>query len=63
MTLVANVPAQLVTQPADHLFVDAADVAAAGHDLLLEGRVAHQRDAARPVDDRDLVDLVVHDRR
>ena len=34
-------------QPADHLLVDAVDAAAAGHDVLLEGRVAHQRDAAR----------------
>ena len=46
MTLVGNVPAQLVTEPADDLLVDAAGAAAGRHDLLLESGVAHQRDAA-----------------
>ena len=54
MTLVGNVPAQMVTNPPT-TYSFTPSLAAARHDVFLEGRLAHQRDPARPVDDRDLV--------
>ena len=48
LTLVGNVPAQMDNEPADHLFVDADDRTAAGHHLLLEDCLAHERDRRHP---------------
>ena len=62
MSLVANVPAQMVEEPADDVFVDAAVAARGEHELLLEGRLEDQRDASRSDDDRVDVAADLHDR-
>ena len=62
MTLVGNVPAQLVINPPNTYSWTPPSPLQPRHDVLLEGRLAHQRDAAGADDDRDLVHLVVHDR-
>ena len=61
MSLVGNVPAQMVVNPPDtYSFTPATLVASAT--LLLDHRVADERDATQSVDGRQFLDRVVYDR-